>query len=312
MKPTVVFTFLMVTQGACVALAQQAGGSRPVASEAAKPGEPADDLTAIRAGSEAFLAAFNKGDAKRVASFWIEDGQYIDDAGRQFAGRDAIEKAYAEFFAGNPGAVMKVEIDALRLLGPNTAIEDGRAVLEPAPAGEASVSRYTAVHVKVGGKWLMASVRDTWVETPAAARSAQDLEWLIGTWRAEEHSVQMESVCRWVVEGQFIERAYTTTQVDGTKTSGLQLIGWNPLAGHVQSWDFSSDGGHAVGVWSPTERGWQASVEGTTGDGTPTFAVNQLIRLDDNAYMWQSTQRSLGDVALPDTDEVLIKRRASN
>ena len=158
----------------------------------------------------------------------------------------------------------------------------------------------------------MASVRDTWIETPASVRSAADLEWLIGTWGAEEHGVQTESVCRWVADGRFIERQYTTTQVDGTKSSGVQLIGWNPQGGHVQSWDFSPDGGHAIGVWSPTEGGWQASVQGTTGGGISTTAINWLIRLDDNAYVWKSVQRFLGEVPLPDTDEVVIKRRPAH
>ena len=37
--------------------------------------------------------------------------------------------------------------------------------------------------------------------------------------------------------------------------------------------------------------------------------AHEFIGLDDNAYVWQSVQRFLGDVALPDTDEVVIKRR---
>ena len=49
----------------------------------------------------------------------------------------------------------------------------------------------------------MASVRDTWIETPAAVSSAADLEWLVGTWVAEEHGVKTESVCRWVVDRTF-------------------------------------------------------------------------------------------------------------
>ena len=47
-------------------------------------------------------------------------------------------------------------IEQLRLLSPVTAIEDGSAVVAPAPAGNAGISTYTAVHVKVDGKWMMA------------------------------------------------------------------------------------------------------------------------------------------------------------
>jgi uncharacterized protein (TIGR02246 family) len=263
---------------------------------------------AIHAQSQAFEAAFNSRDAKAVAAFWTVNGEYVDDAGRRFSGREAIEQCYADFFSENPAAKIKVGIESVRILSPGVAIEDGNAVVVPSLAGVDGAGSYTVVHVKDGEKWLMASVRETWTETPASVRSAADLEWLIGKWVAEAHGVRTESTCRWVVEDRFLERSYSTTQIDGTKTSGIQLIGWNPLEGYVQSWDFSPDGGHAVGQWSPMEGGWQAGVRGTTGDGIPTAAVNVLRRLDENAYAWQSVQRSLGGVALQDTDEIIIKR----
>ena len=98
------------------------------------------------------------------------------------------------------------------------------------------------------------------------------------------------------------------THADGQSASGVQLIGWNPQEGHVQSWNFSSDGGHAIGVWTPREGGWSAEIQGVTGDGTPTTAVNLLTKLDDNAYVWQSINRTAGGQLLPDTDEVVLKR----
>ena len=141
----------------------------------------------------------------------------------------------------------------------DAAIEEGHSALEPAPAGAAGVNQYTAVHVKLDGKWLMASVRDTRIDAPPAVSCAADLEWLVGTWVAEEHGIKSESICRWVADGRFLERSYTTTQVDGTKSSGVQLVGWDPEGGHVQSWNFSPDGGHAVGAWIPQPGGWSAS-----------------------------------------------------
>jgi hypothetical protein len=87
------------------------------------------------------------------------------------------------------------------------------------------------------------------------------------------------------------------------------LIGWNPQGGHVQSWSFSPEGGHAVGIWTPQQDGWSAQMRGVAGDGTLTTAINQLRRLDDNAYVWQSIQRTAGGLALPDTDEMVLKRQ---
>jgi uncharacterized protein (TIGR02246 family) len=309
MTKTTLCTIYLWSWVSCLSAAQETAAPPSVAKPKAESQESSPDLAAIRAGSEAFVEAFNKHDAQAVAALWTEDGEYLDESGRRFAGRDAIEKGYAELFSSNPKVVLKIAIDSLRLVGPSTAIEDGRAVTNPTPAGAAGVSGYTAVHTKVDGKWLMASVRDRWIETPAAVRSAADLEWMIGTWQAEEQGVKTESVCRWVSDGRFIERQYSTTKLDGTKTSGVQLVGWNPQGGYVQSWDFSPDGGHAVGVWTPIDGGWQAKIQGTTGDGLSTTAVNQLIRLDDNAYVWQSVRRYLGDESLPDTGEVVIKRK---
>lgn len=267
-----------------------------------------DDLASIRRASEEFVAAFNRGDAPAVAALWTEDGDYTDESGRAFAGRAAIEQEYAGFFAAYSGVKIRIVIDSLRLLSHGAAIEDGRAIIEPAPAGAPATGKYTAVHVKVNGKWLMSTVRDARVETTSAYRSVEDLEWLIGTWVAEERGAKTESVCRWVANKSFVERSYTATRPDGTTASGVQLIGFNPQAGHVQSWSFTSDGGHAVGIWSPREKGWSAEVHGVLGDGTSTTAVNLLTRLDDHAYVWQSVQRAAGGVSLPDTDEVVIKR----
>ncbi len=266
-------------------------------------------LAEIRAGSEAFVKAFNQGDAQAVAALWTKQGEYVDGAGQVFSGQEAIEKEYATFFAEHKGVTMHVTIDSLRMVGDNIAIEEGRAEVEPSPAGVPGYTLYTVVHSKVNDKWLMASVRDTFVAKPSNYESIADLEWMIGTWVAEERGAKMESVCRWVADKSFVERTYTTTNHDGTTTSGVQIIGWNPQTKSVQSWNFSPDGGHAVGLWVPIDSGWRASMRGVTGDGTVTTSVNVLTRLDDNAYSWQSVDRTAGDVSLPDSDEVVIKRQ---
>ena len=280
-------------------LAQEAAPSAKKGPSKKPSDATSPELAAIRDGSQAFVEAFNQHDAKAVAALWTEDAEYIDDSGTTYVGRESIEQMYSAFFAENADVKLQLVIDSLRLLNGNVAIEDGRALVDPPPAGAPGVSTYTAVHVKVDGKWRMASVRDTWTETPVTRERIADLGWLIGTWVAEEYGNRSESVFRWVANGSFVERTHTTTLVDGTTTSGVQLIGWNPIEGRVQSWNFSADGGHAVGLWSLTQAGWTATMNGVTGDGIPTTSVNRLTRLDDNAYVWQSTERSVGGSACP-------------
>lgn len=271
--------------------------------------ETGERTAAIRAGSEEFVKAFNAGSAKSIAALWTLDGEYVDDSGRHFVGREEIEQGYAEFFAENPKSKIQVTIDSIRLLTDDTAIEDGRAAVVT-PAGDSTgSSKYTVVHVKVDETWKMASVRDAMIQPPRSVISAADLEWLIGTWKAEEHGVTTLSVCRWVADGGFIERRYTATHVDGTSSSAIQIVGWNPAEGHVQSWSFSPDGSHAVGVWMPQQDGWVAQIRGTASDGLPTSSVNRLRKLDDNAYVWQSLDRSVGGTTMPDTQEVVWKRQ---
>jgi uncharacterized protein (TIGR02246 family) len=301
--------FIYSALSAAVLLVSPQWLSQCVGQEGAKSGSSTSELAAVRASSQAFAAAFNKKDAKALAAQWTEDGDFVDDAGTRLVGRSAIEKSYADYFVANPQAQVRVVIDSIRLLSDSAAIEDGRAFVDPPATGPAGYGKYTAVHVKVDGKWLMSTVRDTRVETLSGYEKVADLEWLIGTWTAEQQGAKTISVCRWVANKSFVERTYTVTKPDQTSTSGLQVIGFNPEQGHLQSWNFSSDGGHAIGEWSPRENGWSTEMRGVTGDGTTTIAVNRLEKLDDNAYVWQSMRRSAGGKPLPDTDEVVFKRK---
>ena len=154
----------------------------------------------------------------------------------------------------------------------------------------------------------MSTVRDSRVETPSAFGKLQDLEWLIGTWEIESQGVVTQVTCRWVANKSFIERTHKVSRGDEEISSGIQLIGWNPQAEQIQSWIFSSDGGHAVGLWASREDGWQITTKGMLADGAETTAVNLLTPIDDNGFSWQSTERTVGGETLPDTEEVVLKR----
>ena len=307
-RTTSLLNSLLVLGAAFLALADGAA-AQPQNDESAKRANEPVEVAAIRAESKAFVEAFNTADAEAIAALWTETGEYVDHTGRRFVGRDAIEKGYSALFAENPNIKIQIRIDAVRMLSGNLAIEDGHAVAVAADGTADGFTQYIAVHAKVNDKWKMASVRDTLVESPPAASSAADLAWLIGTWEAEEHGVTTTSECRWVADGRFIERTYTATHVDGTSSSGVELVGWNPSGGHVQSWSFSPDGGHSIGIWFPQQDGWVAQMRGTAGDGASISSVNQLRKLDDNAYVWQSTRRSAGGMSLPNTHEVVWKRQ---
>jgi uncharacterized protein (TIGR02246 family) len=295
---------------ACSAVGQFAQAQQPQASDVAAPAAKVVDesAAAIQKTATAFADAFNRGDAKAIAALWTTTGEYVDESGNEHVGQAAIESCYADFFKANPGASLTLVIDSVRSVSPTAAIEDGRAVLTLPSAGETSSSAYSVVHSKVDGRWLMASVREERMDGGTAHEHIADLQWLIGSWTAEDQGVTTKSECQWIGDKSFVERRYTTKAADGVESSGVQIIGWNAQAGRVQSWNFGADGSFAVGVWTPTEGGWQASVSGVTIGGATTSAINRFQRLDDNAYVWQSVDRSLDATSLPDSDEVIVRR----
>src|SRR5206468_4286433 len=81
---------------------------------------------AIAKNAEAFIEAFHKGDAMALAAFWTPDGDYTDQQGRQFKGREAIEKAFTKLFSEHKDLKVRIESEALRFVTADVAIEDGK------------------------------------------------------------------------------------------------------------------------------------------------------------------------------------------
>lgn len=279
----------------------------------ARPAAETPDKSIAEAAA-AFTKAFNAGDAKAIASLWTPDGDYVDDSGERFTGREAIAQYYAAFFAEHPGAKIEIAIDTVRLVGTDTAIEDGSSQVMPAPEAPAIGGRYTVVHAKRDGKWLMASVRGVQSDSGESAELAdagdplEDLAWMIGTWHAEHLGVDFQIECRWLANQSFVEVSYSRQEGEELTPTATQIIGVDPRTRQVTSWMFSGDGGYATGTWTPHATGWEIQFSGASADGTPTTAVNLLSRVHD-VLVLKSTQRRIDGVAMPDTEEVVLKRK---
>ncbi len=286
------------------------GASRAAADPPSAAERQAAD-TSIRASAESFAESFRKRDAAAIAAHWLPDGVYTNEDGERFEGRKALQSEYETLFKNITDDVeLKLEIDSIRLVSSDTAIEEGRAALTPQPTGDFRVmSRYTAVHVKQGDEWFMADVRDTRVELPPDAGQVEDLEWLVGTWTGGTKENHVISRCRWIENQHFLARSYSVTEGGKETSTGLQIIGLDPSTGRITSWTFASDGGHAVGIWSPHQTGWVIQSSGAVQDGTETGAVQILSRQDQDTLTWKSVDRTLGDDLLPDLPEVTLKRR---
>src|SRR5262245_65996253 len=114
----------------------------------AQPAQPAQP-TVPGKGPRAmeFIAAFNRGDARAVAAFWTPDGDYVDQVGRQYKGRAALEKLYQKVFAELKGAKLAITVTSARMVEPDVALEDGITEVTPADGGPPTVAGFSAVLV---------------------------------------------------------------------------------------------------------------------------------------------------------------------
>src|SRR5262249_27435596 len=135
----------------------------------------------LRKRAEAFVAAFNKGDAKAVAGFFTPDGDMVDQEGHHLKGRKAIEEGNQKFFSQAKGARLFITITSVSFPKPDLAFEDGLTEVI-VPDGTPSAARYSIVYVKHEGQWYLESVREAIAVPPTNAGKLQELEFLIGHW----------------------------------------------------------------------------------------------------------------------------------
>jgi uncharacterized protein (TIGR02246 family) len=306
---------LMVVLVVGAALAQEKKPAAP-RREPARPAKAAasPDEQALRATADAFVKAYNSGDAQALGALWTADADYTDENGQTFHGRAAIEKEYAELFKEHPGMTIKVEIQSLRVLNATTALEDGRAAIV-AEGHTISQARYTAVHVKENGKWLLSAVRDM-PDMGSADGNFLALDFFVGDWVAHGETVSVKTSCKWAVGKKFLLRTFVVTsrieeaaeKKEASEKSGLQIIGFDPATRQIRSWTFDSSGGHGQGLWTAVDGGWAIESQGVLADGTPTASTDLVERVNDNIVGWQSVNRTAGGHQLPDTEQVVLER----
>lgn len=284
-----------------------AGFSAKAQAPSASGEETADpnaaDRQAIRKTVATFAEAFEKGDAKALAAHWTENGEYLSDDGQTFRGRASIEKEYAAAFAKRKGKPrVEIEVDALRFPSKDTAIEEGHfKVFVGKDLG--ATSKYTVLHVREGGQWRMAVVR----EWSASGASLRELDWLIGTWAAEREGLEIRSEYEWWGDKNFI-RAQFSIKAKERSLSGFQMIAVDPTTGRIRSWAFDPDGSFGEAGWSRDGKKWKLESASVLADGKTLAATNIITPIDRDAFLFQSVERSVDGEALADIAPIRVKR----
>ena len=280
---------------------------KPVANEEVASA----DETAIRQSADAFTTAYNAHQAKGVSELFALKAEVTDENGNVIKGREAIENDFAQTFAKFPETKIQLEIGSIRILTPNIAVEEGIVRGQPIPGEGESVSAYVAVHVKVDGHWLLASVSDYAIPVEMTANDhLQELAWVVGDWIEESPESAVKSTVRWDETGNYLIQDFVLHVAGAANASGSTRIGWDALRGQIKSWTFNADGGHSEGYWTRDGDSWTVKSHGANGKGEPTSATSVYRLIDGDTMTWRSYDRVVGGVPKGDVPEFVIKRHA--
>jgi uncharacterized protein (TIGR02246 family) len=285
-----------------------AGGSD--GPNAAPTAAKSADEEAIRKVARDYEAACDAKDAKAVAVLFTPEGELVEDNGNVVQGRDAIAETFARLFGASRRANTKVTIDSIRFVAPSVAIEDGTTTTTLAPGQPPVLSRHCVTHVKVDGRWLMASARalESDNQSIPASERLKPLEFLIGDWVDESPESVVSSSYKWSEGHNFIDQKFAVRLNDSTVLHGTQRIGWDPQAKTIKSWLFDVDGGHAEGIWSWNGKRWIVKIMGTGADGSTDSATSAFTPVTKDSFDYESIHRIINGMPAPDVFAHVVRR----
>jgi uncharacterized protein (TIGR02246 family) len=266
----------------------------------------------IRQAMEKYQDAFNQGDARRVASFWSETGEYLTASGERIEGRDAVQAAYEALFAEGKSFRLEAKTSRLGFAAPNVAVEEGTARLTCAgdPPAEAI---YEAVHVKEDGGWKLWRVREARLPRDTSHHDQlKDLSWLLGEWSSHDRAADIRSQCKWTKDETFLTRSFRVAADGRTEIEVEQYIGWDTSSQQIRSWAFDSEGGVEQAVWRRDGDRWIVDLTATLPDGREGSAQRILTPIDQNTFTWQSVNRQVAGQLLPSVEPVTIVRASGS
>ncbi len=304
---TLATLFFFLTTGCWSALAAPV---KKVASPSvkAKAPVPKDDEAGIKAQLQALSRAVANADAKAVAALWTEDGIFVDNDGIQTTGRAALEKRFAETFLETGKQAVEFTPENIRFLANTVAFSEGIVSRKVAGAPAVPETRYTTLFVKQDGTWLISSATETTLVAQSNYDHLRALAWLIGEWSAEKDGGSVHMKAEWAPSKNFIQCKFETQKPGEPQRIDSQVIGWDPRAEQVVSWNFNSSGGFSNGSWTREGRQWLVNVSGVQQDGSTSKAVNVISPGDPNTFTWQTVQREVDGEPVGDTEPLKVLR----
>jgi len=258
-----------------------------------------------------YQQAYDRGDAKALASFYAEDVDYIDQDGAEVKGRGEMEKLFMENFRANPGAKITITVEELKSLTPDVQMNRGVATVTAAN-GTTESTRYAAVVVKKGDRWQICQLTQAAGPAPSAYSQLEPLQWLIGNWENKDANQTIETKVAWAGDNNFLVRTFKLRGAEAGETDGWEIVGWDPDRHQVRSWIFDSNGGFGESSWAYDGGRWLIRASNVLPDGSRSTAENVLTKVDDNKFTWESQNRTLDGESQPSVPKIIVNRTTSN
>jgi len=283
-------------------------GGPPQGPQGANPAAAEGEKAALQAFLKSYADAFNRKDVKALAAMWGTNATYVNrDDGDRSEGRAAIEADLAASFKERPNARLKGSIEHVRFIKPDVVRVEGRTETS-VPGEDVDVDVFSAVLVKEEGRWVIDSLEESNVPAEGGRAALRDLEWLIGNWVDQTEGIDVETSVRWSPNKAFLIRSYSVDRDEGDDSHGTQVIGWDPRAKRIRSWDFDQDGSFGEGVWSKNGDEWLVKSSRTTSDGGTASATYLIKPTGRDSMTVQIVGAELDGEPLPNHPAVTVVR----
>jgi uncharacterized protein (TIGR02246 family) len=291
-----------------VVTASMAGDSSSPSAQKTAQIQASPEYQAAEGQFRKYQEAYDRGDAKALASFYAEDVDYIDQDGAETKGRGEMEKLFTEYFQASPGAKIAITIEELKPLTPDVQVDRGVATVT-STSGLANSTRYVAVLAKKNDRWNICQLTETAAPALSASSQLEALKWLIGNWENKDADQTVESKVEWAGDENFLVRTF---KVRGeAETDGWEIVGWDPDRQQIRSWIFDSNGGFGESSWSYDDGHWLIRASNVLPDGSRSTAENVLTKVDDNQFTWESQNRTLDSQSQPAVPKLAVHRTTS-
>mgnify|MGYP006284373819 CR=1 FL=1 len=275
------------------------------------------DEQGVRAASQRYREALDRGDGKTLATLWTADGDIVDEQGAVLEGRATVA-ATVKPTADAPRPSFKINDTRLRFLNDDVALEDGTVEVSMPGQARSLKGRFSATWVREPDGWKMAALREDRLDSAAATETLADLDWMVGDWvviderAAKADKPAIEMAVRWNANRTFLLRdvkiAAPGDAGDAAALHVTQRIGWDPLSRQLRSWVFSSDGGHGEATWSRDGDSWVARTTAVLPDGSQTSSLNIYTFDGKDRCAWRSLPTHVGGEHTPPLNLTMIRK----